>query len=56
MGDWFKITTIELETEGVVPGIDEQKVLELAEAVKEGRPVSQALAGADIKLLAKLVL
>jgi len=56
VGDVFKITTIELETEGVVPGIEEQEFLKLAEAAKEGCPVSQALAGVDIRLLAKLVL
>lgn len=56
LGEGFKITTIELETEGVVPGIDEQTFQEQAEAVKEGCPVSQALAGVDIILQAKLIL
>jgi osmotically inducible protein OsmC len=56
VADGFKITTIELETEGVVPGIEEQEFLDLAGAAKEGCPVSQALAGADIKLQARLIL
>jgi len=52
----FKITTIELQTEGKVPGIDEKTFQETAEAAKEGCPVSQALAGVDIRLQAKLVM
>lgn len=52
----FKITTIELQTEGKVPGIDEKTFQETAEAAKEGCPVSQALAGVDIRLQAKLLL
>ena len=52
----FKITTIELQTEGNVPGIDEETFQETAEAAKEGCPVSQALAGVDIRLQAKLLL
>jgi lipoyl-dependent peroxiredoxin len=54
--DGFKITTIELQTEGKVPGIDEKTFQETAEAAKEGCPVSQALAGVDIRLQAKLIL
>jgi osmotically inducible protein OsmC len=45
-----------LQTEGKVPGIDEKTFQETAEAAKEGCPVSQALAGVDIRLQAKLVL
>lgn len=51
----FKITTIELQTEAKVPGINEEAFREKAEAAKEGCPVSQALAGTDIKLEAKLL-
>lgn len=51
----FKITTIELNTEGDVPGIDEQTFLTAAETAKKNCPVSQALAGVDIRLNAKLV-
>jgi osmotically inducible protein OsmC len=55
VGDGFKITAIELETEAKVPGIDEKAFLEKAEAAKQGCPVSQALAGTEIKLRATLV-
>jgi osmotically inducible protein OsmC len=51
----FKITTIELQTEGKVPGMDEETFQEKAEAAKEGCPVSRALAGSDIRLEAKLL-
>jgi lipoyl-dependent peroxiredoxin len=54
-GEGFKITTIDLETEAKVSGIDEKDFLEQAEAAKKGCPVSQALAGVDIRLNAKLV-
>jgi lipoyl-dependent peroxiredoxin len=54
-GEGFKITTIDLETEARVQGIDEKQFLEQAEAAKKGCPVSQALAGVDIRLNAKLV-
>ncbi len=55
VGEGFKITTIELETEGKVPGIDEKTFNEQAEAAKKGCPVSMALTGVDIRLQAKLV-
>ncbi len=49
------ITTMELEVVGDVPGIAEDKFLELAEAAKNGCPVSQALAGnVEITLKASL--
>jgi len=51
----FRITSIELNTEAEVPGIDEKTFLEHAEAAKAGCPVSQALAGTEITLQAKLV-
>jgi osmotically inducible protein OsmC len=50
----FKITTIELETAGRVPGIDEKTFKEKAEAAKKGCPVSVALTGVEIKLQARL--
>jgi osmotically inducible protein OsmC len=53
--DGFKITTIELQTEAKVPGINAETFQEKAQAAKEGCPVSKALAGADIKLEAKLL-
>jgi osmotically inducible protein OsmC len=55
VGDGFKITTIELDTQAKVPGIDEGTFLEKAQAAKNGCPVSQALAGVDIQLKAQLV-
>jgi len=54
-GEGFKITAIELETEADIPGIDEKKFMELADAAKKGCPVSQALSGTEITLKAKLV-
>jgi lipoyl-dependent peroxiredoxin len=55
VGDGFSITNIELDMEGEVPGIDNAKFQELAEAAKKGCPVSRALAGTNITLKAKLV-
>jgi osmotically inducible protein OsmC len=51
----FKITSIELNTEAEVSGIDNTKFMEIAEATKKGCPVSQALAAIEIKLNAKLL-
>jgi osmotically inducible protein OsmC len=52
----FRITKIELETEANVPGIDEAKFQEVANATKSGCPVSVALAAVpEITLKAKLV-
>lgn len=51
----FAITSITLDTEGEVPGIDDAKFQELAEGAKKGCPVSKALAGTTINLKAKLV-
>ena len=49
------ITTIDLQNESSVPGIDEQAFQQQAEATKSGCPVSRALTGAKITLNAKLV-
>jgi osmotically inducible protein OsmC len=54
VGEGFKITSILLRTTAAVPGIDETKFREFAEGAKKGCPVSQALAGTDIRLEAKL--
>jgi len=54
VGEGFKITTIDLDTEGVVPGIDEKTFKEKAEIAKKGCPVSMALTGVEIRLAAKL--
>lgn len=55
VGEGFAITTIELIMEADVPGIEEAAFMEQAEAAKQGCPVSKALAGAEIKLNAKLL-
>jgi osmotically inducible protein OsmC len=50
----FRISRIELDTTAEVPGIDEATFQEQAEAAKAGCPVSQALAGVDIQMNARL--
>jgi lipoyl-dependent peroxiredoxin len=54
IGGGPKITSIELDTEGEVPGIDEAKFKEIAEETKKACPVSVALSGTEIKLNARL--
>lgn len=50
------IAKIELETEAVIPGIDEAHFIEHAEEAKEGCIISRALAGVpEIELTARLV-
>jgi osmotically inducible protein OsmC len=51
----FAITRIDLNTEAAVPGIDETAFREQAETAKANCPVSKVLAGAEIRLNAKLV-
>ena len=53
--DGFKITSIELVCEAVVPNISEDAFMKAAEAAKVGCPVSQALSAVEIKLDATLV-
>lgn len=49
------ITRIDLDTTGVVPGIDAAEFQKLAEDAKAGCPVSRALAGVpEIALTARL--
>lgn len=48
------ITTIKLTAQGNVPNIDDNKFQEIAEAAKNGCPVSKALAGVEIQLNASL--
>ena len=49
------LTRVDLETEGKVPGIDEQQFQQYAEEAKAGCPVSRALAGIpEMELTAKL--
>lgn len=47
----LSIQQIELRTEVTVDDIDEQTFQKIAEAAKDGCPVSKALAGTDIKLV-----
>ncbi len=53
-GDGFRITMIELETEGRVPGIEDDVFQQLAETAKNTCPVSQALSSVRITLNARL--
>ena len=55
VGDGFKITTMDLRVRGKVPGIDQAKFQQAADAAKNGCPVSGALKGnVEFKLDAKL--
>ena len=54
LADGPKITTIELDNESEVPGIDAAAFQQQAEATKKGCPVSKALTGTEIKLKATL--
>ena len=54
-GEGFRITRIDLDTQAEVPNIDDAKFREQAEAAKQGCPVSQALAGTEITLSARLI-
>ncbi|MGH2659222.1 MAG: OsmC family protein [Actinomycetota bacterium] len=51
----FGITKIELDCEARVPGVEEARFQEVAEATRTGCPVSTALAAVDISLTARLV-
>lgn len=53
--DGFAIPKIELETEADVPGIDEASFQRIAQAAKQGCPVSKVLSAAAITLNAKLL-
>jgi osmotically inducible protein OsmC len=56
VGEGFEITTIELDTEAEIPGIDEKAFMEHAENAKKGCPISKALASVQtIKLNARLL-
>ncbi|MGK7311122.1 MAG: OsmC family protein [Candidatus Longimicrobiales bacterium M2_2A_002] len=52
--DGFGIKRIHLVTEATVPGISEEQFQEIAEAAKNGCPVSKALAGPEITVEATL--
>ncbi len=53
--DGFAITRIELETEAVVPGLEEAAFRQQADNAKKNCPVSKALTGTQIALNARLV-
>jgi lipoyl-dependent peroxiredoxin len=53
--DHWEITDIHLDLTGNVPGITEEKFLELANSAKINCPVSNALRALEITLTAKLV-
>jgi osmotically inducible protein OsmC len=55
LGEGPAITLIELDTEAVVPGIDNAAFQEYAAAAKKDCPISKALAGPEIRLKAKLL-
>ena len=46
-GDGFAITRVELDTRARVPSIEDDEFQRIAEAAKEGCPVSKALGGVD---------
>lgn len=55
LGEGPAITLIELDTVGIVPGIDEAAFRDQAETAKKQCPVSKALAGTQIRLSTRLV-
>jgi osmotically inducible protein OsmC len=54
-GDGFAILEILLKTSAKVKGLENQKFQEIAEKTKKGCPVSKALTGTNIKLVAVIV-
>ncbi len=55
IGESFSITAIALETEAEIPGLDDAAFQEYAQGAKQNCPVSKALAGTEISLVARLV-
>jgi osmotically inducible protein OsmC len=55
VGEGFKITHIDLNTEAEVAGIDKNTFLQLAEKAKTGCPISQALGAVEIRMEARLL-
>lgn len=51
----WTITSITLDVQGTVPGVDAAKFDELANTAKKGCPISRALASVPIQMNAKLV-
>lgn len=54
VGDAFSITKIDLETDAEIPGLDEAAFQKFASDAKQNCPVSKALAGTEIGLIARL--
>ncbi len=54
-GDGFDIPKIELDAEADVPGADDATFQRIAQAAKQGCPVSKVLSAADITLNARLL-
>ena len=56
-GDGFSVTKVHLDVTASVPGMDESKFMEAANAAKEGCPISKLYKGgtAEITMDAKLV-
>jgi lipoyl-dependent peroxiredoxin len=50
-----RITSIQLDTEASVPGISNDQFQQIAQATKEGCPVSVALSNVPITLIARLL-
>ena len=55
IGESFSITGIALETEAEISGLDDAKFQEYAQGAKQNCPVSKALAGTEISLVARLI-
>ena len=55
VGEAFSITSIDLETEAEIPGIDTATFQKFAQDAKQNCPVSKALAATEIHLTAKLL-
>jgi lipoyl-dependent peroxiredoxin len=56
VGDGFTITRIVLDTQAVVPGLDDSRFQEIVAGAKEGCPISRLLkGGAEIVANARLV-
>ena len=51
----FSITRIDVETEGIVPGIDQETFLQYAQNAKSGCIISRTLGDVEITLDAKLI-
>ena len=53
--DGPKITSIDLDCEAEVPGLDADKFAQYAQTAKEKCPISRLFAGTEINLSAKLI-